>query len=75
MTEQSSSSNVENVAGNKTIDATTKNQDKSDLLQDNQIQQLPQGNNTVISSSPSAGVGTQDLIVTSPGFIQICKSI
>ncbi|CAD7006089.1 nucleosome-remodeling factor subunit NURF301 [Ceratitis capitata] len=74
VTEQSSSSNVENVAGNKTIDATTKNQDKSDLLQDNQIQQLPQGNNTVISSSPSAGVGTQDLIVTSPGFIQISNN-
>lgn len=70
VTEQSSS-NVELIA-NK-IDAT-KNQDKPDstILQDNQIQHTSQGNNTINISS-SAGTGSQDLIVTSPGFLQICK--
>ncbi|XP_039965704.1 nucleosome-remodeling factor subunit NURF301 isoform X1 [Bactrocera tryoni] len=71
VTEQSSS-NLE-LNANK-MDGT-KNQDKPDstILQDIQIQQTSQGNNTIISS-PSAGTGSQDFIVTSPGFLQISNN-
>ncbi|XP_053954762.1 nucleosome-remodeling factor subunit NURF301 isoform X1 [Anastrepha ludens] len=69
--EQSSSS----VEFNANKNDATKNPDKPDstILQDNQIQQMPQGNSTIINN-PTAVTGTQDLIVTSPGYIQISNS-